>query len=439
MADQYRLAAEAVVTVDPSGSVHRPGVVDVDGDRIIWVGPAAEAPPAPGPTLTVGGLLMPGLVNTHAHTPMTLLRGAGDGLPLRRWLEEAIWPREAKMTDDDARVGMLLGCAELLAGGVTTTAEMYLHGRAVVAGAREAGIRCVMSAGIFDLPGAGPDATWSAFLAQAVELFDEVEGAGADGRVTVGFAPHAAYTVPTEGLVATAVVAIERDALLHIHLAETATEDATLRADHGCGAPELLERLGVLEARVLAAHSVWLDDADLDRYQRHDVAVAHCPGSNAKLGSGVARLADLVGRGLRVGLGTDGPASNDRLDLFGELRLAAQLARATAGDPAALTTGQALALATAGGAAALGLDAGVLAPGRLADVVRLELADSRFLPALDETELLAHLVWAAGSGLVTDVWVGGRRVVEAGRCLTVDVAGLRPEAAARAARLAGAA
>jgi 5-methylthioadenosine/S-adenosylhomocysteine deaminase len=430
-----RLVADAVVPVAPAGVVHAPGVVDVVGDRVAWVGPAADAPPTGAQTLDVGGLLMPGLVNTHAHTPMTLFRGAGDGLPLLRWLTEAIWPREARMEDADARVGMLLGAHELLTCGVTTTCEMYLHGRAVLEASVDSGIRCVYTAAIFDLPGAGPGATWQAFLEQARQLHQEFDGA--EGRITVGFAPHAAYTVPPAGLEAAAAAALEHDALLQIHVAETADEDRAVRDEHGCSVPGLLARLGVLEARVLAAHSIWLDRTDLDLYGAHDVAVAHCPGSNAKLGSGVAPLAEFLRRGIRVGLGTDGPASNDDLDLWEELRLAPQLARATAGDPAAVSTETALDLATAGGARALGLAAGTLTPGALADVVRLDLDDSRFVPALDHGELVSHLVWAASSRLVTDVWVGGRRVVADRRCLTVDGPAVRAEARARAVRLAG--
>ena len=253
----------------------------------------------------------------------------------------------------------------------------------------------------------------------------------------MGFAPHAAYTVPAEGLAAIAAAAAARDALVHIHVAETAGEGDGVRAEHGCSVPELLERLGVLEARVLAAHSVWLSASDLDLYSAHDVAVAHCPASNAKLGSGVAPLAEFLARGLRVGLGTDGPASNDDLDLFEELRLAPMLARATAADPTVVTTAQALRLATRGGAEALGLDTGALSAGALADVIRLDLDHTRFSPVGGPSELVAQLVWSASSALVTDVWVGGRRVVADRRCLTVDRATVGHEVQARARRITG--
>jgi 5-methylthioadenosine/S-adenosylhomocysteine deaminase len=432
--DAFRLRADAVVTVDDDGSLFRPGTIDVVGDRITWVGPSAEAPASSAEEVAIGGLVLPGLVNTHAHTPMTLLRSAGDGLPLDRWLAEAIWPKEALLTDDDVYWGMLLGADELLRCGVTTTCEMYLHNRAVVAAVAEAGIRCVLTPGIFDLPGAGPEGAWPAFLDEAGRLSAELHDPG--GLLEVGLGPHSAYALPYEGLVATGRLAAELGALVQVHVAETAAEVALVAETHGCSAPALLERAGILDGRVLAAHSVWLDEADLDLYQRHDVAVAHCPGSNGKLGSGIAPVAELRARGLRVGLGTDGPASNDDLDLWEELRLAPLLARAVAGDPGALSTADALHLATRGGAEALGLSTGVLAPGRPADLVRLELDDSRFVPG--DAELLAHLVWSASSRLVTDVWVAGRRVVADGVCRTVDGPEARRQVRTRARRLAAA-
>lgn len=414
-----RYTADAVVTVD---EVHRPGVLDVVDGIVAWAGPAPAAPEPAGPVVPLGGLVMPGLVNAHAHTPMTLLRGTGDGLPLARWLEEAIWPVEARLTDDDVRWGMLLGCAEMLRCGVTTTAEMYLHARAVAEGALESGIRCALAPVVYPMP---DGSSWHRSLDEAGEVFDDFDGRA--GRLTVGFGPHSYYALPEDGLVATARLAGELGALVQIHVAETAAEDRDV--------PQRLARLGLFDCRVVAAHSVWLDDADLDLYRRHDVAVAHCPQSNGKLGSGVARLAEMLARGLRVGLGTDGPASNDNLDLWEELRLAPLLARAVAGDPLAVPTAAALRLATSGGAEALGLPTGRLAPGLAADFIRVDTDDPSFVPCGDEAELQAHLVWAAPSRLVTDVWVGGRQVVADGRCTTVDVGEASRQVRARAHRL----
>ncbi len=420
---------------DRAGTLHRPGALDVAGGEVLWAGPAAAAPPAPGVVRDLGGLVLPGMVNCHAHTPMTLVRGAGDGLPLSRWLAEAVWPLEAVLTDDDVRWAMRLGAAELLANGVTTTCEQYPRSRAVAEAALESGIRCVLAPAVFG--DAGPSSGWRRALEEAESVHADFDGRG--GRMSVWLGPHAAYTVSAEGLAATAALAERLGAPVTIHVAETAAEERQVRQDHGCGTVELLERLGFLDRRVLAAHSVWLSDADLDRYAAHQVAVAHCPKSNAKLGSGVARLPELLARGIAVGLGTDGPASNDTLDLWEELRMAALVARAGAADASLVPTAEALWLATGAGAAALGLATGILEAGRAADFVRVELADSRFAPAGDDRQLLSHLVWAAGSRLVTDVWVGGRQVVAAGRCTTVDADEARRQVGERAARLGRAA
>jgi 5-methylthioadenosine/S-adenosylhomocysteine deaminase len=286
------------------------------------------------------------------------------------------------------------------------------------------------------VPGSGPGHSWQELLAEACRLFDTMDGR--DGRLHLGFGPHAVYTVPPEGLREIAAEAQRRNALLQIHLSETATECEQVLEEWGMSAPALLAAHGALDGRVLAAHAVWLDDDDLALLAEHDVGVAHCPGSNGKLGSGVAPLGALLSRGVRVGLGTDGPASNDDLHLWDEMRLAALLARATAGDPGAVTTATALRLATRGGGEALGLPVGALEPGRPADVIRLRTDDARFTPSVNDAELLGHLVWAGAGYLVTDVWVGGTCVVEDGSWTRIDGTRARFEVAVRARRLLGA-
>jgi 5-methylthioadenosine/S-adenosylhomocysteine deaminase len=364
---------------------------------------------------------------------MTLLRSAGDGLPLERWLSESVWPREALLRDEDVYWGMVLGAAELLCNGITTTCEQYRHPDPVIEAVIDSGIRAVFTPGIFDVPGAGSQQTWEALLQEACRLFDTMEGK--EGRLHLGFGPHAVYTVPREGLRDIAAEAQRRDALLQIHLSETVSECDMVRARYGMSAPAVLASEGALEGRVLAAHAVWLDEDDLGIVAEHDVAVAHCPGSNGKLGAGVAPLRALLDRGVRVGLGTDGPASNDDLHIWDEMRLAALLARATAADPAAVTSAGALHLATRGGGEALGLPVGALEAGRPADVIRLRTDDPRFTPSVSDEELLGHLVWAGAGYLVTDVWVGGTAVVESGRCTRIDGDRARAEVARRARRL----
>jgi 5-methylthioadenosine/S-adenosylhomocysteine deaminase len=428
-----RFVAGTVVTCDNEFTVHRPGIVDVTGDRIHWVGSVAEAEEFRGNEVSCGGVLMPGLVNTHAHSPMTLLRGAGEGLPLDRWLREAIWPKEAHLGEEDVYWGMTLACEEMLRCGVTTSCEMYFHNHRVVEAACDAGLRCVVTPGILNLPHAGPAWSWRHMLGEAQKLHSDEHGK--DGLISVGFGPHGAYSLPAEALRATAAAAIEADALLQIHVAESTHEGDPIRSQHQMTVPQYLAHLGVLDARVLAAHCVWLEDDDYDLLRQFDVAVAHCPQSNAKLGNGMARLTRLLGSGLRVGLGTDGPASNNDLDLWEEMRLAPMLARALARDATVVGAEQAIRLATRGGGEALGLDVGELASGRLADLVHVDIEDTRFVPIVEKTDLVSHLLWSSSSRLVRDVWVGGRPVVRDGRCLAVDDARARAEVQRRAEQI----
>ncbi|MCK4177470.1 amidohydrolase family protein [Aciditerrimonas ferrireducens] len=435
VAARWRLVASYVVPVDPPGTVWAPGVVDVAGERIAYAGPPEGAPAFDGPVRQLPGIVLPGLVNSHGHSPMTLLRGVGDGLPLERWLAEAIWPREARLTPDDVYWGMTLGAAELLRNGVTSTCETYFHDRALLDAAVDAGLRCVVTPGILDLPARGARWRWQAMLEAALGLVEEQQGRA--GLVQVGLGPHAPYSLPDEALVAVGRAACEGDLLLSIHLAETRREVEALRAERGCSPVAYLAGLGVLDAPVLAAHGVWLEGAELSTLAERGVAVAHCPQSNAKLGSGCAPLVALLRAGVTVGLGTDGPASNDDLDLFEELRLAGLLARALAADPSVVETPALLTLATFGGARALRLPAGRLAGGQLADLVHLEAEDPRLVPILRPEEVPARLVWSAASHLVRDVWVGGRQVVRDGEVLGVDLGRARREVQARAERLRG--
>jgi len=430
---RQRFTARAAVVGDRAGTVVPEAVLDVEDGVLTWVGTAGEAPsPGDAEVRDLPGVLVPGLVNTHSHAPMVLFRGQGEGLPLDRWLREVMWPREARLTADDVEVAMAAASAELLANGVTTSVEMYFHPERIAAAVTATGARAVIATPLLPLPGLPPLAEQ---LQAAVALAGTALG---DGAVEYGLGPHAAYTVPLPILADTAAAARQHGLLLHLHVAETATEDDGLRAEHGLSTPALLAAHGVLGGRVLAAHCVHLDDADLDLWREHDVAVAHCPASNAKLASGTAPLRAMLDRGVRVGLGTDGPASNDGLDLFADLRLAAQLARLAARDAAALTAAEAFWLATGAAADAIGRpDLGQLVAGRRADLVHVDTRDLVFEPVLEPADLLAHLVWSGAGRHVSDVWVGGRQVVAGGVCTTVDVAAVRADVAARAARLAG--
>ncbi|HEX4725837.1 MAG TPA: amidohydrolase family protein, partial [Pseudonocardiaceae bacterium] len=347
-----RLHAPIVLPCDPTCSVLRDAVVDINDDgRIEFVGPIDDAPARQqGPVRRLDGILLPGLVNAHAHSPMTLLRGMGGDLPLLRWLHEVIWPAEARLRPSDVYAGMLLGCVEMLRAGVTTSAEMYFHGRELADAVLAAGSRLVLGGPLLDLPGMD----WRATLTE-LDAWIDTDGlrSGPGERIEVGYGAHSAYMLTADALTTIAESATARGALIQIHVAEAADEDAEQRARYG-SVPAMLAKLGILEGRVIAAHAVHMDDRDIELFAANDVGVAHCPGSNAKLASGIARLVELRAAGIAVGLGTDGPASNDDLDLWEEMRLAGLLARLATGDATAVTAPDALLLATRGGAAALG-------------------------------------------------------------------------------------
>jgi 5-methylthioadenosine/S-adenosylhomocysteine deaminase len=438
MSFRRRLRAPVVLPADPGCSVLRDAVVDVDaGGRIAYCGPSAQAPRVDGVLVTeLSGILLPGLVNTHAHSPMTLLRGMGGDLPLLRWLREIIWPTEAKLRPEDIRTGMLLGSLEMLRHGVTTSAEMYFHGEQLVDAVLATGGRVVVGAPIMDLPGLD----WRAMLTE-IDRWIDSDGLvfGPGDRVELGYGPHSAYLLSPETLRLTAESASARGALVQIHVAEAAEEDTRQRAEFG-SVPRLLDRVGMLAGRVLAAHAVQLSDEDIALFAASGTGVAHCPGSNAKLASGIARLTDLRAAGVAVGLGTDGQASNDDLDLWQELQLSTMFARLATRDSTAQTAADALLLATRGGADALGrADIGALEAGRWADLVHVDVDDPAFATGLDvaDEQLLSNLVWAAGSRRVRDVWVAGEQVVGEGESLRVDRAKAQAGVAEAAARLRG--
>ncbi|GGU20067.1 amidohydrolase family protein [Lentzea flava] len=413
-----RLHAPVVLPCDPSCSVLRDAVVDVVDGRITYVGGAAEAPAFDGEVRQLSGILLPGLVNTHAHSPMTVLRGLGSDLPLLRWLQEQMWPNEARMTAADVGTGMLLGAVEMLRHGVTTSAEMYFHGPELVSSVRAAGSRVVFGAAILDVPGM----SWRSMTDEISAWIDADGLLSADGRIELAYGPHSAYTLSPSQLTSIAQEARARGALLMVHVAESPFEDEAQRAEYG-SVPALLKASDVLGGRVLSAHSVHLSDDDIALYASFGVGVAHCPGSNAKLASGIARVPEMLAAGVSVGLGTDGPASNDDLDLFEEARLAGLFARVSKMDATVLGAAQALLMATRGGAAALGRDdIGALEAGRWGDVVHVDADDPAFATGLDapDAQLLANLVWASGARRVTDVWVGGEHVVAGGESTRVD-------------------
>jgi 5-methylthioadenosine/S-adenosylhomocysteine deaminase len=424
---RQRLHAPVVLPCDEACSVLRDAVVDIEEDgRIGYVGPLAGAP-GEATVTSLPGILLPGLINAHAHTPMTVLRGMGGDLPLLRWLSEVIWPAEARLSRSDMSAGMVLGSVEMLRAGVTTSLEMYFHLDVLAEAVLATGARAVLTGGIIEAPGF----KWRSLIDHVSSLID-TEGLrfGPGDRIEIGYGPHSAYTLTPDVLVEVAGAARDRDALTHIHVAEAALEDAAQRSAHG-SVPKLLESIGFFGGRVVAAHSIHLSKKDIKIFAEHGVGVAHCPGSNAK-------IKELRKAGVPVALGTDGPASNDDLDLWEDMRLAAMFARLATMDASTLVAADVLLMATRGGAAVLGRsDIGALETGRWADIVHVSTDAPAFAGGLNvpDAQLLSNLVWAAGARQVQDVWVAGDQVVSAGETTMVDRAEAQAAAGAVTQRL----
>ncbi|HEV3407766.1 MAG TPA: amidohydrolase [Gaiellaceae bacterium] len=426
------LAGGVLVTCDENHAVHAPGDLVLEDDRIAYAGPRYEGD-ADERLSAEGRLLMPGLVNAHTHAPMSIFRGLADDVDLEVFLHERVWPREQKLKPEEVYAGTVLSAVEMLKRGVTTYVDMYFWEEDHTRAALDAGIRAVVTPGILDVGGWEGLVGWEKRLGMVLDFCERWEGT--DGRIHTGIAPHAPYTVPLEGLREIAAAARKAGRLVHTHLVETKGERDSFNERNGKSTAAALEEIGFFEADVLAAHSIWLDDGDVEIYARNGVAVAHCPVSNAKLGCGIAGVPALLAAGVPVGLGTDGAATNNKLSLWDELRFAPLLAKVSSGDPKALPAPDALAMATRIGAEAIRLRAvGVLAEGRKADVAMLRLDDSTVVPIFTERSYVDHLVYSAGAELVDSVWVNGARVVKEGEVLTVDEAEARR--AAQAAALA---
>lgn len=399
------------MAVLPDGSVKQVDIA-VDGQRIAAVG---EVPADFAADTVVDGtnhLAIPGLVNAHTHASMTLLRSYADDMNLMDWLQNKIWPIEAKMRKDDIYWGAMLAAVEMIRTGTTTFADMYGDMEKVAEMTVESGLRGVLSRGMI---GVAPNAEQA--FEENKALFKDFHGA-ADGRVTVMFGPHAPYTCPPDFLRRVAEAAKERKAEIHIHLAETKGEVDNCLKDYGKTPFGIMEETGILDCGVLSAHSVWLSDEDIALMKKYNVRAAHNPGSNMKLASGVAPIPKLLKAGVCAALGTDGASSNNNLDMLEEVRLAALLHKVDTLDALAVPAGEALKMGTEYGATAVGVkDAGKLEKGALADIVLYNMHGAEWTPKFD---LVSLLVYAAPSHSVDTVMVDGKLLMEKGELKTLD-------------------
>lgn len=380
-----------------------------------------------------GKVVMPGLINGHNHAAMSLFRGYADDLPLMSWLTDRIWPLEARLTPEDVYWGTALAVLEMVRGGTTAFADMYFHMGQVAEVVKKTGVRAVLTRG---LVGVGPDP------GQAIEATRKLAAEwhkGADGRIRVAVGPHAPYTCPPGFLKDVIALARELELPIHIHIAETEDETKMVQEQYGATPVQYLERAGLFDGlRVTAAHCVHLTPADISILADRKVGVISCPASNLKLAAGIAPLAELLRAGVTVGLGTDGPASAGALDMWEQMRLAANLQKVTTGEADAVTAYQALEMATRGSAKALGLDSkvGAIIPGMQADVIIVNLERAHLYPPHD---VVSSLVYAGHPEDVETVIVAGEPVMEERLLLNIDEREAMGTAADKARRLVAAA
>jgi 5-methylthioadenosine/S-adenosylhomocysteine deaminase len=420
-AERCDLLVEAgwVVPVEPHGVVLEDHAVAVRDGAIVALLPVAEARARFAAAEVVSrpdGVLIPGLVNAHTHNPMTLLRGVADDLPLQEWLQGHIWPIEAAVIAPDfVADGVTLSIAEMLRGGTTCANENYFFPDVQAATYRRHGFRARVGLPVIDFPTAWAR-TDDEYFDRAGEVHDQWRH---DALVATAFAPHAPYTVSDANFERIRMLSDQLDVPVHLHLHETAHEVEESRAKSGQRPLARMDRLGLVSDRLVAVHMTQLTDAEIALCAQRGVSVVHCPESNLKLASGFCRASDLSRAGVNLAIGTDGCASNNDLDMFGETRTAALLAKAVAQDAAALDAATALRAATLGGAKALGFDhlVGSIEPGKQADLAIVDMAEIETQPL---HHVLSQLVYATGRQQVTDVWIAGRPKLRERRLVDMD-------------------
>ncbi|WP_181151134.1 amidohydrolase [Paenibacillus sp. PCH8] len=405
------------------------GDIRVKGDRIIQI--ANHIPPQPKDEIIDGcnKVAMPGLINAHQHTPMSLLRGFSDDLKLMDWLERKMLPAEARMNPEDIYWGAKLSIAEMIRSGTTAFADMYIHMNEIAEAVKQTGIRASLTRGMVFMEGDG-----GRRLQEAIDLVQRWSGA-ANGRITTMYGPHSPYTCPVEPLREVIAMAVKEDIPLHIHLAETKEEVVKIRERYGMTPTEYLEEAGMFEqAHVLLAHGVHLNRRDIGRLKGMRGGVAHNPVSNLKLGCGIAPITEMLAQGINVGMGTDGAGSATTVDMFEEIKAATWLQKLDYGDPTRLPAKDVLRMATRGSANLLGLqhEVGVLEVGRKADLILIDLAKPHLQPVHEVESLLAYSV--NGADVDTTI-VNGQILMRGRKLLTIDEDELYREVKVRAKRI----
>jgi 5-methylthioadenosine/S-adenosylhomocysteine deaminase len=425
------LQADYILAWDNGPDIISQGEIIIEDSLITYIGPRLERKEKDFEEIIKGrdNLIMPGFINTHTHAAMTLFRSYADDMSLMDWLNNRIWPAEAKLKKEDIYWGTLLAIAEMVRGGTTCFADMYFHMDEAARACQESGIRASLAQGLTGLD----KIKGMAGLKEGSSLARNWHKKG-DGRITVMFGPHAPYTCPPDYLKVVLEKAADLDVPIHIHLAETRDEMNECLSKYGKTPVELMEEIGLLDHRVLAAHCVHLSEKEIEILAEKKTAIAHNPGSNLKLGSGTAPVAKLLEKGVPVSLGTDSAASNNNLDMLEEMRLAALLPKGLLENPTAVPAETALKMATINGAGALFLNSetGTLREGAKADLIMFNLNQPHLYP---RHNLLAHLVYSARSADINLVMVNGNVLMSDGELLTIDEERVFFEAQLRATRL----
>ena len=423
-----------LVPVEPAGVVLKDHGLGIRDGRIALIAPRATALKHAAKEVRElpDMLLSPGLINAHGHAAMTLFRGLAEDLPLQTWLEQHIWPAEARWVDEAfVRDGTELAIAEQLKGGITCFSDMYFFPEVASAVIHASGIRAQISVPVLDFPIPGARDADEA-LRKGLHLFDDLRQ---HPRLSVAFGPHAPYTVSDDKLENIRMLAEELDAGIHMHVHETAFEVQQSLSQSGERPLARLARLGLLGPRFQAVHMTQIDDEDLALLVASNTSVIHCPESNLKLASGFCPVEKLWQAGINVAIGTDGAASNNDLDLLGETRTAALLAKAVAGSATALNAHSALRMATLNGARALGLEQqiGSLEPGKAADLAVFDLSGLAQQPVYDP---VSQLIYAGGRACTEHLWVGGKQLLDGGRLTRLDEQRIIANAQAWGAKIA---
>ena len=424
-----------VVSMDDAGTVYEQGAVAIDDGLILAIGPASEISAQYAATEVLEGdqrIVMPGLINGHTHAAMTLLRGVADDLALMDWLNNYIFPAEVQFVDAEfVRIGTELACWEMIRGGTTTFVDMYYYPDTIAEIVDSCGMRALISATVIDQR--SPDAENAAdSLEKGIGFIERWRGR--NSRITPIFGPHANYTLNAEQLAATRKAAMELGVPISIHMSESPFELQYSQDTYGMTSIDMFESIGFLEGPTIAAHVVWPTKQEIPILAEREVGVVHNPTSNMKIASGIAPIAEMLAAGVRVGLGTDGAASNNDLDMWEEMRLASFLQKVDRMDPEVMSATTVLTMATRGGATAAGLgdSVGSLEVGKRADLIQVAFDDVHHVPTYD---VVSHLVFVNDEQDVASVVVDGKVLMREREMLTIDTERVTAEATALAARI----